>query len=56
MPDDKLHPDDAAALREPLADGRDELRQELSNAIVALFKQYFGRGPTTAAPIWSPTS
>ena len=46
MPDDKLHPDDVAAMREPLADGRGELRQELSNAIVALFKEYFGRGPT----------
>ena len=46
MPDDTLHPDDAAAMREPLDDGRGELRQQLSKAVVALFKEYFGRGPT----------
>jgi hypothetical protein len=46
MPDDTLHPDDAAAMRELLDDGRGELRQQLSDAVVALFKQYFGRGST----------
>ena len=45
MPDDRLHPDDAAAMREPLADGPGELRQQLSDAVVALFKQHLGRGP-----------
>jgi hypothetical protein len=35
MPDDTLHPDDAAAMREPLTSGRGELRQQLSNAVVA---------------------
>ena len=54
MPDDKLHPDDAAAMREPLADGHGELRQQLSNAVVALFKQYFGRGPTDCRTYLEP--
>jgi uncharacterized protein YbcI len=54
MPEDTLHPDDAAAMREPLADGRGELRQQLSNAIVALFKQYFGRGPTDCRTYLEP--
>ena len=54
MPDDRLHPDDAAAMREPLADGHGELRQQLSNAVVALFKQYFGRGPTDCRAYLEP--
>jgi uncharacterized protein YbcI len=54
MPEDILHPDDAAAMREPLADRRGELRQQLSNAIVALFKQYFGRGPTDCRTYLEP--
>jgi uncharacterized protein YbcI len=54
MPDDTLHPEDAAAMREPLADGRGELRQQLSNALVALFKQYFGRGPTDCRTYLEP--
>ena len=54
MPDDDLHPDDAAAMREPVTDGRGELRQELSNAIVALFKQYAGRGPTDCRTYLEP--
>ena len=37
--------DDAAAMRD--ADRQDgPLRQQLSNAIMALYKQYFGKGPT----------
>ena len=54
MPEDILHPDDDAAMREPLADRRGELRQQLSNAIVALFKQYFGRGPTDCRTYLEP--
>ena len=54
MPDDTLHPDDAAAMREPVADGHGELRQQLSNAIVAMFKQYFGRGPTSCRTYLEP--
>jgi uncharacterized protein YbcI len=44
MPSDEIHPEDAAAMREhPLPAG--PLRQDISNTIVALFKQRFGRGP-----------
>jgi uncharacterized protein YbcI len=54
MPEDKLHPDDAAAMREPVTDGKGELRQQLSNAVVALFKQYFGRGPADCRTYLEP--
>ena len=46
MAADELHPDDAAAMRER-AQGAGPLRQDISNAIVTLFKQRFGRGPVT---------
>ena len=43
MPPD-IHADDAAAMRDAeRSDG--PLRQQLSNAFMALYKQYFGRGP-----------
>lgn len=54
MPDHTLHPDDAAAMREPLTHAHGELRQQLSNAVVALFKQYFGRGPTSCRTYLEP--
>src|SRR6188474_2819063 len=39
-----IHADDAAAMRD--ADRPDgPLRQQLSNAVMALYKQYFGKGP-----------
>ena len=44
MPAHELHPEDAAAMREhPQPAG--PLRQDISNTIVTLFKQRFGRGP-----------
>jgi uncharacterized protein YbcI len=46
MPRDGLHPEDAAAMREHQQPAG-PLRQEISNTIVTLFKQRFGRGPTT---------
>jgi uncharacterized protein YbcI len=46
MPADELHPEDAAAMREHPHSGG-PLRQDISNTIVTLFKQRFGRGPTT---------
>ena len=46
MPPDELHPEDAAAMREHSAPAG-PLRQDISNAIVTLFKQRFGRGPTS---------
>jgi uncharacterized protein YbcI len=52
--DDALHPADEAALREPASPGQGELRQQLSNAIVALFKQYLGRGPSDCRTYLEP--
>ena len=44
MSGQELHPEDAAAMRErSTPDG--PLRQDISNTIVTLFKQHFGRGP-----------
>jgi uncharacterized protein YbcI len=46
MPAHELHPEDAAAMREqPQPAG--PLRQDISNTVVTLFKQRFGRGPTS---------
>lgn len=46
MPAHELHPEDAAAMREhPTPAG--PLRQHISNTIVTLFKQRFGRGPVS---------
>ena len=46
MPAHELHAEDAAAMREhPTPAG--PLRQDISNTIVTLFKQRFGRGPMT---------
>jgi len=44
MQEAELHPDDAAAMRhgEPYAG---PLRQQLANATMALYKEYFGKGP-----------
>jgi uncharacterized protein YbcI len=54
MPDHPLHPEDAAAMREPHPNAHGELRQELSNAMVGLFKQFFGRGPTDCRTYLEP--
>jgi uncharacterized protein YbcI len=42
----QLHPEDAAAMRER-SEPAGPLRQDISNTIVTLFKQRFGRGPTS---------
>jgi uncharacterized protein YbcI len=54
MPDEPLHPDDAAAMRPSPGGPGGELRQQLSNAMVALFKRYFGRGPTDCRTYLEP--
>jgi uncharacterized protein YbcI len=46
MVDSELHADDAARMREPFADGRGTLRSEISTAIVGLYKNHYGKGPT----------
>jgi uncharacterized protein YbcI len=48
-----LHPTDAAAMRDTASHGG-PLRQELSNAIVALFKEYYGRGPADCRTYLEP--
>ena len=53
MTEDDLHPTDVAAMRDPAGQGG-PLRQELSNAIVALFKQYYGRGPADCRTYLEP--
>jgi uncharacterized protein YbcI len=40
------HPEDVERMREPAADGQGTLRAEISTAIVGLYKQHFGKGPT----------
>jgi uncharacterized protein YbcI len=53
MTQSDLHPTDAAAMRSSPSHGG-PLRQELSNAIVALFKEHFGRGPADCRTYLEP--
>jgi uncharacterized protein YbcI len=46
MNDQEIHPEDAAAMRQPHEEGEGTLRQDISTAMVSLYKEYFGRGPT----------
>ena len=41
-----MHPDDVARMREQVADGQGTLRSDISNAMVGLYKEHFGKGPT----------
>jgi uncharacterized protein YbcI len=43
---DEIHPEDAADMRDPVADGQGTLRQDISTALVGLYKEHFGKGPT----------
>jgi uncharacterized protein YbcI len=43
---DGLHPGDAADLREPHEDDDGTLRQDISTAMVGLYKEHYGEGPT----------
>jgi uncharacterized protein YbcI len=54
MPPDELHPEDAAAMRERPHAAAGSLRQDISNTIVTLFKQRFGRGPTSCRTYLEP--
>ena len=53
MTEPDLHPTDVAAMRSSGSQGG-PLRQELSNAIVALFKEFFGRGPADCRTYLEP--
>jgi uncharacterized protein YbcI len=50
----ELHPEDAAAMREPLDDGHGTLRRDISTAVVGLYKQHFGKGPTRCRTYLEP--
>ena len=50
----ELHPDDAAGIWEPKEEPKGTLRQEISNAIVGLYKSHFGRGPTRCRTYLEP--
>jgi uncharacterized protein YbcI len=45
MFDFKPHPDDTGALRESLQPPAGGLRKDISNAMVSLYKEHFGKGP-----------
>jgi uncharacterized protein YbcI len=53
MTDPDLHPTDVAAMRDTGSQGG-PLRQELSNAIVGLFKEFYGRGPADCRTYLEP--
>jgi uncharacterized protein YbcI len=53
MQDPEIHPDDAAAMRDSERHAG-PLRQQLANATMALYKQYFGKGPTTCRAYLEP--
>jgi uncharacterized protein YbcI len=46
MNDQELHPGDAADMREPHEEGDGTLRQDISTAMVSLYKRHYGEGPT----------
>jgi uncharacterized protein YbcI len=50
----ELHPEDAADMREPREDGGGTLRQDISNALVALYKKHLGKGPTRCRTYLEP--
>jgi uncharacterized protein YbcI len=41
-----MHPEDAARMREPVTGGEGALRDQISTAIVGLYKEHYGKGPT----------
>lgn len=54
MESQELHPQDAADMREPVEDGQGTLRQNISTALVSLYKQHFGKGPTRCRTYLEP--
>jgi len=50
----ELHPEDTASMREPLADGQGTLRSDISTALVGLYKEHFGKGPTRCRTYLEP--
>jgi uncharacterized protein YbcI len=54
MEDHELHPEDAADMREPQGDGQGTLRRDISTALVGLYKEHFGKGPTRCQTYLEP--
>ena len=50
----ELHPEDVAAMREPRGDGQGALRRDISTALVGLYKEHFGKGPTRCQTYLEP--
>jgi uncharacterized protein YbcI len=42
----EVHPHDEARMREPAGNGHGNLRADISTALVGLYKDHFGKGPT----------
>jgi uncharacterized protein YbcI len=54
MSDPELHPEDVAAMREPDEEGDGTVRQDISTAMVGLYKEHFGEGPTRCRTYFPP--
>ena len=54
LANDELHPEDVADMRESVADGQGTLRQDISTALVGLYKEHFGKGPTRCQTYLEP--
>ena len=54
MEGQELHPEDAARMRAPLGDGQGTLRSDISTALVGLYKEHFGKGPTRCRTYLEP--
>jgi uncharacterized protein YbcI len=50
----EVHPHDEARMREPPEDGQGTLRADISTAIVGLYKEHFGKGPTRCRTYLEP--
>jgi uncharacterized protein YbcI len=51
---DELNPEDAADLGETDRHGQGRLRSDISTAMVGLYKQHFGKGPTRCRTYLAP--
>ena len=54
MADRELHPKDVADMRESPEGLNGALRQDISNEIVGLYKQHYGKGPTRCRTYLQP--
>lgn len=54
MQDPELHPSDAAEMQEPATVRKGDLRSDISDAIVGLYKKHYGKGPTRCRTYLEP--